>query len=141
RGDLQMLGGGEGGGRGAHERKGGVDAPRGEGLRTRPADNIAAEDERSRVVNVDPAHDRKRRGVMQLPDMRRGGRGKADQLAGFEIGADRELTRRPGEPENFWIELLAQRRRLWKFALEFASCQIFGAGCHQEPRLPQLASP
>jgi len=77
---------------------------------------------------------------MQLPDMRRGGRGKADQLAGFEIGADRELVRRLGEPENGWVEFLAQRRRFWKFALEFASGQIFGVRCDQELCVRERAS-
>src|SRR5262249_32127224 len=55
-------------------------------------------------------------------------------------GADRELTRRPGELENFRIELLAQRRRLWKFALEFASGQILGASCDQKFRVRERAS-
>src|SRR5215471_3498458 len=77
---------------------------------------------------------------MQLPDMRRGGRGKADQLAGFEIGADRELTRRLGEPENVRVELLAQWRRFWKFALEFAFGQIVGARSDQKLRVRERAS-
>jgi hypothetical protein len=68
------------------------------------------------------------------------GGGKADQLAGFEIGADRELTRRLGEPENVGVELFAQRRRLGKLALEFAFGQIFGARRNQKFRVREWAS-
>src|SRR4029077_7310238 len=92
------------------------------------------------IVNVGPAHDRKRCGVMQLPYMRRGGRRKTNQLAGVEARSDRELVRSPRELENLRVEILAQGRRLWELALEFASSEILGTCRDQEFRVRERTS-
>src|SRR5262245_38474201 len=112
-----------------------IDDGRTERARHWSADDVAAKNQRGRIVNVGPAHDRKRCGVMQFPYLRRGGRRKTDQLAGFEARSDRELVRRPRELENLQVEIFAQGRRLWKLALEFASGKILGTRCDQEFRV------
>ena len=48
--------------------------------------------------------------------------------------------RRLGEPENVGVEFLAQRRRFWKFALEFAFSQIVGTRRDQKFRVRERAS-